>query len=282
MIERLPERKPWSHKGDYGHALIIAGSRSMPGAAALAAQGALRGGAGLVTVATASSCYSVVAGVNPCAMTVGLPEDSSGRISSAAATRIQELAGRATCVAIGPGLGRSPELTKWIRQLFTGLQIPMVMDADAITALSEGDVDFRGFPAPRIFTPHEGEMRRLVGAPTTDRTALESQADRLAAFGGAVILLKGHESFVTDGRHQYRNRTGHPAMATGGSGDVLTGLIAALICQEMTPWSATCLAACVHGLAGELAAKEIGPVGVIATDIAARIPAALQRATNQS
>ncbi len=278
MLAKLPGRRPDSHKGDFGHVLIIGGSRSMPGAVSLAASGALRGGAGLVTVATAASCYAIVAGLNPCAMIASLPEDEDGRITRRAATIVEGLAKRATCIAIGPGLGQSRELKEWIRRLYLEMTLPMVIDADAINAFAEQSLDFGQAPAARVLTPHIGEFRRLTGSTDTDRGSLELQANQFAAMTGAIVLLKGHHSFATDGEHQFRNSTGNPAMATGGCGDVLTGLVAALICQKMSPWEATCFAAHVHGLAGDMAAAEIGSVGVIASDVAARIPAALQRA----
>ncbi len=282
MFAKLPTRRQDSHKGDFGHALIVGGSRNMPGAVSLAASGALRGGAGLVTVATATSCYAIVAGLNPCAMIASLPEDDDGRISRRASHVVEGLAKRATCVAIGPGLGQSRELSEWIRHLYLELPLPMIIDADSINAFAGQSLDFGKSPAPRVLTPHVGEFRRLIGSNETDRASLELQAHQFAAMTGAIVLLKGHHSFVTDGEHQFRNSTGNSAMATGGCGDVLTGLIAALICQKMSPWEATCFAALVHGLAGDIAAREIGPIGVIASDVAARIPAALQRANEVS
>jgi NAD(P)H-hydrate epimerase len=278
MLPKLPPRRTESHKGDFGHALLVGGSRNMPGAIGLAAAGALRGGAGLVTVATAESAHAIVAGLNPCAMTARLPEDAEGRISIRGATIVARLAQRATCVAIGPGLGQSPELTEWIRRWYLETTLPMVLDADAIHALAEPSIDFGKAAGPRILTPHVGEFRRLVGSNETSRQGLELQARQFAAMTGAIVLLKGHHSIVTSGEHEFRNTTGNPAMATGGCGDVLTGLIAALVCQKLSPWEATCLGTWVHGAAGDLAAAEIGPVGIIASDVADRIPAALQQA----
>jgi NAD(P)H-hydrate epimerase len=279
-MNRLPVRRADAHKGDFGHALIVAGSRSMPGAAALATLGALRGGAGLVTVGTAASCHAIVAGANLSAMAASLPEDDEGRISRRAAAAVENLIRRATCLAIGPGLGQSRELSEWIRRLYLEVKLPMIVDADAINVLAEQPLDYARAAGPRILTPHIGEFRRLTGSTATQRTELELQASQFAAMTGATVLLKGHQSLASDGKHRYRNTTGHPAMATGGTGDVLTGLIAALICQGLPTWDAVCFGAHVHGLAGELAAAKIGPVGVLATDIADCIAAALQQANS--
>ena len=279
MFTKLPARKTDAHKGDFGHALLIGGSRNMPGAISLAASGALRAGAGLVTVATASSCHAIVAMVNPCAMSIGLPEDGEGRISRRAASAIESAVQRATCIAIGPGLGQSRELSQWIHDLYLNLPLPLVLDADAINALAGQQIDFSHVSHVRIFTPHVGEFRRLSNSTETEREAMELEARKFAAMTGAIVLLKGHRSFASDGQRHFRNETGNAAMATGGCGDVLTGIIAAFLCQKMPPFDAVCYAAQVHGLAGDIAAKEIGPVGVIASDVAARIPAALQRAS---
>jgi NAD(P)H-hydrate epimerase len=277
MYARLTPRRVDSHKGDFGHALLIGGSRSMPGAIALAASGALRGGAGLVTVATAESCHAVVAGLNPCAMTIALPEDKEGRIARRGDNKLVAIAQKASCLAIGPGLGRSAELAQWIQELFLTFPLPMVLDADAINALAGRQMDFVHAPNARVFTPHAGEFQRLTGSTESKRSGQEEDARSFAALTGAVVLLKGHRSFVTDGQHIYRNETGNSGMATGGCGDVLTGLIAAFICQGLPPFDATCYATHVHGLAGDMASAEIGPIGMLATDLADRIPAALRR-----
>lgn len=277
MIHKLPPRRPDAHKGDFGHALLIGGSKNMPGAIALSARGALRGGAGLVTVATVDSCHAIVAGQNPCAMVIGLPEDREGRLSRRRDAKLASVLTKATCVAIGPGLGRSEELGQWLKELYQTLPLPLVLDADAINGLAGRQVNFRQAPQARIFTPHAGEFQRLSGSTETKRVVQEEEARTFAAVTGAIVLLKGHRTFVTDGAHVYLNETGNPGMATGGCGDVLTGLIAAFVCQGLSPYDATCLAARVHGLAGDLAASEIGPVGLLATDLADRIPAALRQ-----
>lgn len=250
----------------------------MPGAISLAAAGALRGGAGLVTVATPLSCHPIVAPLNPCAMTIGLAEDDEGRISRQASMAIDFAARRATCVALGPGLGQSPGLSQWVHDFYLKASLPLVIDADAINGLADQQIDFDRVPPVRIFTPHVGEFRRLTNSTETNREAMELEAREFAAITGAVVLLKGHRSFVTDGQRVYHNETGSAAMATGGCGDVLTGIIAAFICQKLPAFDAVCFAAQVHGLAGELAAQEVGSVGMLASDLALRIPRAIEQA----
>jgi NAD(P)H-hydrate epimerase len=247
----------------------------MTGAAALAGMAALRGGAGLVRLAVADCCLESVAAHEPSYMTAPLPCDMDGRISGAAHARIVELARAATVVAIGPGLGRSPDLDRLVLQLYQEIALPMVFDADALNALS-ADRDALGRHAgPRVFTPHPGEFARLVGEkyPAEER---EVAARELGARCNVVVVLKGHRTFVTDGRRHWHNSTGNPGMATGGSGDSLTGLITALACQHLEPYEAARLGVYLHGLAGDLAAKELGQVSLIASDIVRFIPAAIK------
>jgi ADP-dependent NAD(P)H-hydrate dehydratase len=279
-LPTLPPRAPDSHKGTFGTALIIGGSRGMTGAVTLAGMAALRGGAGLVRLAVADRCLETVAAYEPSYMTAPLSCDADGRISGAAHARIVELARAATVVAIGPGLGRSPDLDRLVRQLYKEIALPMVCDADALNALS-ADRDALGQHAgPRVFTPHPGEFARLVGEeyPAVERDAA---ALELAARCNVVVVLKGHHTFVTDGRRHWHNSTGNPGMATGGSGDSLTGLITALACQHLEPYEAARLGVYLHGLAGDLAAKELGMPSLIASDIVRFLPAAMKVAAGQ-
>jgi len=274
-LPSLPSRPSDAHKGTFGTALIIGGSRGMTGAVALAGMAALRGGAGLVRLAVADRCLETVAGYEPSYMTAALPDDIDGRISGAAHTRIVELAQSATVVAIGPGLGRSPDLDRLVTSLYQALSLPMVCDADALNALSTNPDLLTRHAGPRVLTPHPGEFARLVGrkylAEERDAAALE-----LASRSRAIVVLKGHRTFVTDGRRHWHNSTGNPGMATGGSGDSLTGLIAALACQKLEPYDAARLGVYVHGLAGDLAAKELGETSLIARDIVAYLPKAIK------
>jgi NAD(P)H-hydrate epimerase len=274
-LPALPPRPSDAHKGTFGTALIIGGSRGMTGAVALAGMAALRGGAGLVRLAVADRCLETVAVYEPSYMTVALPDDIDGRISAAAHPRIVELARSATVLAIGPGLGRSPDLDRLVAQLYREIALPMVCDADALNALSTNSELLYQHAGPRVLTPHPGEFARLVGReyPGAER---EVAAQDLAARCHVIIVLKGHRTFVTDGRRHWHNCTGNAGMATGGSGDSLTGLITALACQGLEPYDAARLGVYVHGLAGDLAANELGETGLIARDIVSYLPKALK------
>jgi ADP-dependent NAD(P)H-hydrate dehydratase len=277
-LPRLPPRQPDSHKGDFGSALLIGGSRGMAGAISMSGMAALRGGAGLVRLAVPLACQDVVAGFEPSYMTVGLPADDSGRISLSARELIAELAEKSTAIACGPGLGRSPELDELMSWIYTQLQQPAVFDADALNALATRPELLAQPGGPRILTPHPGEFQRLIQAKTRlSRDELERAAANLAGEAGIVVLLKGHRTLVTDGPRQAHNTTGNPGMATGGTGDVLTGLTTALLCQHLPPYDAARLAAHLHGLAGDLAADEHGQVSMIASDLLRWLPAAFQR-----
>ena len=249
----------------------------MSGAIALAGMATVKGGAGLVTVAVPDSCLETVASFFPCYMTVPLPEDGQGRISRQAEARLSSLCGEATCVALGPGLGRSSDLDQLVRALFQDLSRPLIVDADGLNALAPHIPLAVG--GPRILTPHPGEFRRLIGEDVHDREACEARCVALARKLNATIILKGHRSLVTDGPNSVHNETGNPGMATGGSGDVLTGLIASLLAQSLQPFDAARLAAHLHGVAGDLAAECIGCIGMTALDIVEQLPRALLRHT---
>jgi NAD(P)H-hydrate epimerase len=293
----LAARAPDSHKGDFGRVLLVGGSRGMSGAISLAGMAALRGGAGLVTLAVPETCLDVVAGFEPSYMTVPLPCDAAGRIAASAAKKLHELAKDATAVAIGPGLGRSPELVEIVGDLHQSVAAPMVVDADALNALSQRREALSRPGGPRILTPHPGEFARLVDQRLGSRDEQESLAHRCAADWRAVVVLKGHQTLVTSGQRFARNATGNPGMATGGCGDVLTGVITALLCQpanaldgrnategvpyrHMTPFDAARLGVHVHGRAGDLAAAELGQVGMIASDVVRFLSPALKELAN--
>lgn len=281
-VPRLPRRAADAHKGDFGRVLVLAGSRGMAGAAALAGQAALRAGAGLVTIATPQSLYPIVAVKVTCCTTHPLPETSAGTISERAAGAILELAKSFDVVALGPGLGRHEGTWRLVRLLAAGVRKPMVIDADALNALADKPECLRAAPAPRVLTPHPGEMARL-----THLTVAEVQSSRrkvavwFARHYRAVVLLKGHGTIITDGARLRINTTGNPGMATGGTGDVLTGVIAALIGQGLSPFDAAVLGAHVHGLAGDLAAREFGEVSMIATDVLGKLPEAMKRSVGK-
>jgi NAD(P)H-hydrate epimerase len=217
-------------------------------------------------------------------MTTELPTDRAGRISVKAISVIEDLARDATVIACGPGLGRSRGLTHLVESLYERIARPMVLDADALNALSETQT-FKArlpprLPAPRISTPHPAEFGRLLQLPTADvQSQREQLSQQFAARHGVVLILKGHRSVITDGTRTALNATGNPGMATGGSGDVLTGVVTGLLCQGMSPYDAARLGAHVHGLAGDLAAKELGQVSLIASDLLRFLPAAFQAAS---
>jgi ADP-dependent NAD(P)H-hydrate dehydratase len=273
----LPERPPDSNKGSYGRVLVIAGSRGMSGAAVLCASAALRGGAGLVRLAVPQEVLPIVASANPCYLTAPLPQDENGQLAAAGERDILDLVELNEVVALGPGLGRSPTLDRLVAHLVRGIKVPLVLDADALNALASEVSSLQGRLAPTILTPHPGEFARLiktsVGAVQADRQEL---AARFAAEHRVVLVLKGHGTIVTDGRRVYRNTTGNPAMATGGTGDVLTGMIAALLGQHLEPFAAAQLGVHVHGLAGDLARDALGEVSLIASDLLDYLPRAFR------
>jgi NAD(P)H-hydrate epimerase len=275
-LPRLPERLPESHKGDFGLALVVGGSRGMSGAAALAGMAALRGGAGLVRVAVPEPCVDTVAGFQPSYMTVPLPADRAGRIALTARERILSAAKAAAVVAYGPGLGRSPGLNALTGWLYEHVRQPMVIDADGLTALAAHRESPDPATVPRILTPHPGEFARLFGVTRVPAEQRESAAVELAARWGVVVVLKGHHTLITDGVRRAVNSTGNPGMATGGSGDVLTGLVTALACQGLAAFDAARLGVFLHGLAGDLAANELGQESMIATDLIRFLPKAFQ------
>ena len=272
-LPRLPPRSPEAHKGDFGSALIVGGSRGMAGAVALAGMAALRGGAGLVRLAVPERCLDTVAAFEPSYMTAPLPDDPAGHVIEAAYERIVELAATATVVACGPGLGHSDGLARLVGRLYMEISQPMVVDADALNALAT-QPDALGRPGgPRILTPHPGEFARLIGRKLAGEERQQAAVEAAARWG-IVVVLKGHRTLVTDGRRRVHNFTGNPGMATGGSGDSLTGLITALACQGLEPYAAARLGVYLHGLAGDLAAKELGQASLIASDLIRFLPKA--------
>lgn len=275
----LPARQADAHKGDFGRGLLVGGSRGMSGAIALAGMAALRGGAGLVTLAVPDVCLDTVASFEPSYMTVPLAHDECGRIGQAAEAEIFRRATLADCVACGPGLSRAPHLTGLVAGLYEALPQPLVVDADGLNALAALDTAWPRPAGPRILTPHPGEFRALRGA--AERRApweeLARQAVEWAAERGCVLVLKGHRTLVTDGQRITYNRSGNPGMATGGSGDVLTGVITALVCQGLAAFEAAQLGVYLHGVSGDLAAEQRGQVSLIARDLIDYLPQAFLR-----
>ena len=273
-LPRLAKRAVSSHKGNFGRALLVGGSQGMCGAIALAGRATLRSGAGLVTVATPECCCDVVASFEASYMTLPLATDDGGRVTRDAV--MQVLTQPADVVACGPGLGQDHKVIGLASTLFVQLAKPMVMDADGLNALAVSDDVWGHHPAPRILTPHPGEFRRLVGRSDLDEKSCHDLADDWARERNVVLVLKGHKTLVTDGQQQALNSTGNPGMATGGCGDVLTGVITALLCQGLEPFQAAQLGVFVHGRAGDLAAAALGQVSLIASDLIDYLPKAFQ------
>jgi ADP-dependent NAD(P)H-hydrate dehydratase len=277
-IEAVPILGPRprdGHKGRFGHVLVIAGSRGMAGAAALCGAGALRSGAGLVRVATAAEVQPTVASFEPSYMTYPLPCDPLGRILfEAAQPELELLIEPATVIAVGPGLGQSHETAKLVRFLILETNKPLVIDADGLNALVGQTELLSGLKRPVVLTPHPGEFARLSGVPVTTVQAerVEHAASFAAALGPLVVVLKGAGTVVSDGKRYYVNTTGNPGMATGGSGDVLTGVIAALLGQKLPAFEAAQLGVFIHGVAGDIARDHHGETGLIAGDIVDALP----------
>lgn len=270
----LRRRSRICHKGDNGHSLIIAGSTGKSGAAAMAANSAMRSGAGLVTLAVPESIHAVLEVKCTESMTVPLPCNGSGEISPVASRRIMELLPGRDVVAIGPGLGMSDDTWRMVREIVVAVRVPLVMDADALNAVV-GHLDgIRNAPSPVIMTPHPGEMARLaavsVAEVESDRLGI---AARFAAEYGVYLVLKGAKTVVAapNGRLAV-NASGNPGMASGGMGDVLTGVVTALLAQGYEPFVACCLAVFCHGAAGDLVAEEKGEMGLVATDVQETLP----------
>jgi NAD(P)H-hydrate epimerase len=267
----LPVRRPDAHKGDFGHILIVAGSPGKTGAASLAGMAALRSGAGLVTVATPASSAAIVAALGREYMTLALDEDEHGLIAPSALPRVTAF--DADVVAVGPGLGRSPGVTAFVRGLVQQSSRPLILDADALHAIAGAPAASLNPSAPIVLTPHPGEMAALA-----DVTSAAVQAQRLdiaRAYARAhrvTVVLKGASTVIAapDGRAVI-NSTGNPGMATAGTGDVLTGAIAAWAAQVRPIEDACALAVYLHGAAGDLAAAEEGESGLIAGDVLARL-----------
>jgi ADP-dependent NAD(P)H-hydrate dehydratase len=263
-----PARPRESHKGTFGSALLVAGSTGMSGAAVLSGLGALRSGAGLVFLAVPDAIQSIVAGSEPSYLTIGLPSDSAGRIAGDAATMLQQALTGKSAIAIGPGLGQSDELQSLVTELYATCELPVVVDADGLNLLAKSGVDLSRKSGTRILTPHPGEFARIVGRDSGEvQKQREALAVEFASRHQIVLVLKGHGTVVTDGDRVAVNQTGNSGMSTGGTGDVLTGLIVGLLAQGMPPYESARLGVHLHGLAGDLASLEHTEPGLIASDL---------------
>lgn len=279
MIEPwLPEREPSSHKGTYGHAGFIAGSSGKSGAAALAAQAALRTGAGLVTVAVPAGIQSILASVILEIMTVSLPETADQTVSTHALPRLHTFLQSHSAIGIGPGLSTHPETVEVVRTLISGCDRPIVIDADALNALAGRTDLLRSCTISPIVTPHPGEMARLLGdstATAVNHNRLEIARD-FARTHSSIVVLKGARTIIAHPQGPVSMvPTGNPGMATAGTGDVLTGIITGLLAQGLSPWEAAQGGVYVHGVAGDLAAQTYGFASLIASDLLTYLPPAL-------
>lgn len=272
VLSLLPDRDPWGHKGSFGKLLLLCGSRGYTGAAYFATMGALRCGAGLVFLGVPESIYAIEAVKLNEPVIFPLPQEQ-GMLSAQAVPEIVERLPRMDAVLLGPGLGRSAGGMEVTRAVLENAQCPVVLDADGINMAAAHKDLLRGRRYPTIVTPHDGEFVRLGGVLGEDRM---KSAAALAQELGCVVLLKGHITCVTDGKNHYRNRTGNPGMAVGGSGDVLAGMVAALLGQGLRPLEAAACGAWIHGAAGDLTAKELGQYGMLPSDFLNRIPRLLK------
>lgn len=268
VLSLLPDRNPWGHKGNFGKLLLLCGSRGYTGAAFFAAMGALRSGAGLVFLGVPESIYGIEAVKLNEPVIFPLP-DAGGRLSADAVPEILTRLPQMDAVLVGPGLGQSEGTLAVVREVLENAQCPVVVDADGINVLSAHRDLLRGRKSPTILTPHDGEFARLGGVIGEDRMAA---AAALAEELGCVVLLKGHETCITDGTDGYLNPTGNPGMAVGGSGDVLAGVITALLGAGLPPLEAAACGAWLHGAAGDRCAAELGQYEMLPTDMLSALP----------
>ena len=271
VLSILPDRAENAHKGDFGKILLLCGSRGYTGAAYLAAQASLRSGAGLVFLGVPESIYQIEAVKLNEAIVFPLP-DEDGKLSAAAILEILERLPKVDAVLIGPGLGQSEGVFQVVKTVLEQAACPVVLDADGINLIATHKDIVRGRTGTTVLTPHGGEFARLGGA-SGDRVAA---ATEMANDLGCILLLKGHHTVITDGSTTYINPTGNPGMAVGGSGDVLAGIITALLGQKIEPLQAAACGAWLHGAAGDLCAAQIGQYGMLPTDMVNVLPRLLK------
>lgn len=280
-LVKLRDRK--AHKGIYGHCLIVAGSTGKTGAAALAANSAVRTGSGLVTLAIPESLNQILEQKTTEAMTLPLPDAGSGHLTTHAIAMIERHLTGKSALAIGPGIDRRPASVTVVQTLIENVSLPMVIDADGLNALAEDTTVLNRRRSQNIvLTPHPGEMSRMLGSSIPDVAAIRiSVAQEFARTFGVYVVLKGARTIIAAPNGMAAiNGSGNPGMASGGMGDVLTGIIVSLLGQGYSTWNACRLGVFVHGLAGDLVAMEQGEIGMTATDLISRIPLALNRLLN--
>lgn len=272
VLNILPDRRSDSHKGDYGKILLLCGSRGYTGAAALAAMGALRSGAGLVYLGVPESIYAIEAVKLTEPVVFPLP-DQCGMLSADALAQLSDMLPRMDAVLIGPGLGISEGTSQIVQYILKEAKCPVVLDADGISiAASHKDI-LRERTSATVLTPHAGEFSRLTGTMPTDRV---SNAKDAARDMNVIMVLKGHETVITDGKCCYINNTGNPGMAVGGSGDVLAGVIVSLLGQGVDPLLSAACGVWLHGAAGDVCAESIGQYGMLPGDMLNVLPRLLK------
>ena len=271
VLKLLPDRKECAHKGDFGKILLLCGSRGFTGAAYLAAMGALRSGAGLVFLGVPESIYAIEAMKLNEPVVFPLP-DEGGKLSHGAIPEILSRLPQMDAVLMGPGLGQSEGTFQVVKTVLERADCPVVLDADGINVVAPHKDILRGRTNPTVLTPHAGEFARL-GGNADDRVAA---AEEMARDTGCIVLLKGHNTVITDGKTTYINPTGNPGMAVGGSGDVLAGIIVSLIGQGIGPLEAAACGAWLHGAAGDICGAEIGQYGMLPTDMLNVLPRLLK------
>lgn len=273
----IPKRKSNSHKGTYGHTLVLAGSRGLTGAAYLCSEGALLCGSGLVTLGIPKSLNAIMEAKLTEVMTASLMETKQFTLSEDSYGEISELIEKVDALAIGPGLSTDPEVEKLIIKLIPSIKKPFVLDADGLNAVAKNIAVLKKINTDAVITPHPGEMSRLSGLKIKYiQDNRKKIAQDFASEYGITVVLKGHKTVVANPqRDAYVNATGNPGMASGGCGDILTGMIAAFLGQRMEPFKACKLAVYVHGLAGDLVAEENGETSLRATDILNKLPEAI-------
>lgn len=280
MRPMLHRRDRLAHKGHYGHCLILAGSTGMTGSAALAANSAVRAGSGLVTLGVAESIHHILELKTTEAMTAPLPDSGSGHLTSSAFPAIEKLLAGKDAVAIGPGFGRRPGTYALVQNLMETVSLPLVIDADGLNALAEDITILKRKKSKQvILTPHPGEMSRLLGTSIPDVEAIRiSVAQEFARSNGVYLVLKGARTIIASPSGTAAiNGSGNPGMATGGMGDVLTGIIVSLLGQGYVAWDACRLGVFLHGFAADMVAEEMGEIGINASDVLEKLPYAYNK-----
>ncbi len=268
VLRLLPDRDPRAHKGNFGKILLLCGSRGYTGAAALAAMGSLRSGAGLVYLAVPECIYEIEAVKLTEAIVLPVPS-RDGSYAIEAAQEVRALLATMDAVLIGPGMGQSEGALAVLEEVLDHFDGPIVVDADGLNLMATHKVLLRRRNGPTVLTPHEGEFKRLAPDFQGDRL---SSAVEFANEHGCILVLKGHETLITDSAVSYRNSTGNPGMAVGGSGDVLAGMIVSLLGQGIEPLQAAALGAWLHGAAGDLSAERLGQYAMLPTDLLEDLP----------